>query len=114
MRRVGELVSAGGFACAGGFVCSGALPWGCDGELSPGRETTEACTFDVGAGPALAAPDCGRMYHQPPPASSRTPATIATVSMPLLEPYDPLSSALCSSSSGIVSSKVCSGSSARL
>src|SRR6266852_4359858 len=93
------LVSTAEFDWAEGFVCGSAFPWGGDGELATGREATEACTFDSGAGPAWTPPDCCCMYHQPP-ASSRTPAAIAAIRMPLLELLDPLSRVLFSSSSG--------------
>src|SRR5258708_8798645 len=69
-------VSAAEFDWAGGFVCGRAFPGGCDGELATGREATEACAFDACAEPAWTPPDCCCMYHQPPPARSRTLAAI--------------------------------------
>src|ERR1700675_4808103 len=96
---------------AGGFVCGSAWPGDGAGNLAPEGAATEACTFDDGAVPAWTPSDCCCMYHQPPPASSKTPAAIAPIRMPLLELRDPLSRMLFSSSAGMASSNMGRGNS---
>src|SRR5258708_33281879 len=78
-------VRPAGFDGAAGFVSRSPFPWGCDGGLATGSAATDACAFDVDAGPAWTPPDCCCMHHQPPPPSSSTPASIAPIKMPLLE-----------------------------
>src|SRR5260370_4137735 len=72
------------------FVSGSLFPWGGDGELATESAATDACTFDADAGPAWTPPDCCCTYHQPPPVSSRTPAAIAPIKMPLFELLGPL------------------------
>src|SRR5260370_29247354 len=84
-------VRPAGFDGAAGFVSRSPFPWGCDGGLATGSAATDACAFDVDAGPAWTPPDCCCTYHQPPPASSSTPAAIAPIKMPLFELLSSLS-----------------------